>query len=134
MTCTGPLKIMLSTRINFPDLKMVLSVTNGIFRSRYSRMDHLKFFKGSLPQTLLGPFLKPWPISWLDLCWVTADRRFPWRTYYTTNISLFKVHNRNTRKMCEKCSKLTMQTLQRLQEYRKRPVVWNRLMVTAIMI
>ena len=29
----------------------------GIFRSRYSRMDKVKFFKGCVPQILLGPFL-----------------------------------------------------------------------------
>ena len=34
--------------------KNILILING---SRYSRMDQVKFFKGCLPQILLGPFL-----------------------------------------------------------------------------
>ena len=33
------------------------SVLNG---TKYSRIDEVKFFKGCLPQILLGPFLNTW--------------------------------------------------------------------------
>ena len=31
------------------------------FATKYSRMDHVKFSEGSLPQILLGPFLNTLP-------------------------------------------------------------------------
>ena len=35
-------------------VKIIITVTKG---TKYSRMDQGKFFKGCLPQILLGPFL-----------------------------------------------------------------------------
>ena len=82
--------------------KYSLLLPNGMFGTKYSRMDQGKFFKGSLPQLWLGPFLNTlshlqinfrgdgldqhsvsvWVLSWI----------FP------ANIYLLKIKNKNTRK------------------------------------
>ena len=35
----------------------IIEFCHGLFESKYSRMDHVKFFKGCPSQILLGPFL-----------------------------------------------------------------------------
>ena len=37
-----------------------------IYETKYSRMDQVKFFKGHLPQILLGTFLNTLPLIMLD--------------------------------------------------------------------
>ena len=49
--------------------------TNG---TKYSRMDRVKFFKGCLPQILLGPFFK-WKFTWIAI-----------DPIITLNLTLFK--------------------------------------------
>ena len=41
-----------------------------------------------------------------------------------TNIYLFKIKNRNSRKRCETCSKLTMKILKRRPAFKKIEVIW----------
>ena len=44
---------------------------------------------------------------------------------YPASMYLFKVNNRNTRKMCEICAKLTMKTPERLQNCRSGVFIVN---------
>ena len=51
---------MINYVLNDKDIPNVLSwkLRKEIIESKYSKMDQVKFFKGCLPQILLGPFLK----------------------------------------------------------------------------
>ena len=49
---------------------------------------------------------------------------FHYFTKYSANIYMFKVNDRNTRKMCDKCSKLTTKTPKRRQ--------WRRFVVVIV--
>ena len=55
--------------------KNILILING---SRYSRMDQVKFFKGCLPQILLGPFLNTSTQIKIVLNNDTNGERKPW--------------------------------------------------------
>ena len=41
------------------------------YGTKYSRMDHVKFFTGCLSQVLLGPFLNTWThIAIIQMIWL----------------------------------------------------------------
>ena len=52
----------------------------------------------------------------------SSDRSFK---HNPTNINLFKVNNRNTRKRCEICSKLTIKKPERRQQRRSGVFIVN---------
>ena len=41
-------------------VEIVNFIEFSLYGTKYSRVDQVKFFKGYLPQTLLGPLLNTW--------------------------------------------------------------------------
>ena len=76
------------------------------YETKYSRMDQVKFFKGSLPQILLGPFLT-------TLSHISSYRWFPVESILVS----FYTHRKQKH----------LRFSDVFRGYRKRPVAWNGL-------
>ena len=54
-------EVMFSERKSWKSKEVCWLFGDGLFRTKYSRNGQVKFFKGRLPQILLGPFLNTLP-------------------------------------------------------------------------
>ena len=63
-------EVMFSERKSWKSKEVCWLFGDGLFRTKYSRNGQVKFFKGRLPQILLGPFLNT--LSHLDV-WLTCS-------------------------------------------------------------